>query len=585
MKRVGAKVLLFLGCLLTASAWAQQAPPASDAESEILRVTTRMVVVDVVAHDASGKPVTSLTKNDFTVLENGKPQTIATFAVRNASAPVSRRLAPLLQPHVTTNRPDLHDPDEPAVVLLLDGLNTSGRDLTRVRQQMLKYLAEHFNPNVKMAVMVLTSELHVLQDFTSDPALLKAALDRYRAQQSASARAKAEAGPLNDLPPPSALPLQSANIVQNTTLDPAVANSAGGSSATVAEQLAYLEERFANEVENYSRDTRISTTLAVLSQIARYMAGQKGRKSILWFSAAFPISVTGFDAADLSTSRIYDEQVRRTMNLLSDAHVAIYTIDARGLVGNKVGDVTPAYATGGMVGPEMNKALAKDSYQRFQEENLLQDVALDTGGQYFADNDLDRAIAESVRDTANYYIIGYYPANKKWDGTFRRIQVKVNRPGVHVEHRRGYFATDPFDWRKNGGEKVLTAAVGSDSLISTQVLFFARALPPAAHNDVNVEFLVDPNTISFETESENREYCSLQFEVQAFSKEGKLVRAEVQSAEAPLKAATYDRVRKQGIPMSVPIKLPPGDYTLKLGVRDNRTGLFGTAELPIQIAK
>ncbi len=213
----------------------------------------------------------------------------------------------------------------------------------------------------------------------------------------------------------------------------------------------------------------------------------------------------------------------------------------------------------------------------------MERVALDTGGQFFRDNDLGRAIDISIRDTSTYYLLGYYPAKRKWDGKFRKIQVKVTRPGAHLHYRSGYFATDPQTWRKNGGEEALTSAVKQDVLLATEVLFFARALPPAPKADLKVEFLVDPRTITFETAAENQRYCNLQFEVQSFSPDGKLVKAEVQTAEAPLRPETYDRVQKQGLPMSMEVKLPPGHYRLRLGVRDNRTGLFGTAELPVDI--
>src|SRR5690348_3052280 len=116
MRGLSRAFLVFLLCMMCAYAAGQQAPTASDAESTVLRVTTRMVVIDVVALDSSGKPITSLTRNDFTILENGKPQKIASFAVRT-STNVPHRQVPLLQAHVTTNRPDLRTPDAPAVVL------------------------------------------------------------------------------------------------------------------------------------------------------------------------------------------------------------------------------------------------------------------------------------------------------------------------------------------------------------------------------------------------------------------------------------------------------------------------------------
>ena len=98
-----------------------------------------------------------------------------------------------------------------------------------------------------------------------------------------------------------------------------------------------------------------------------------------------------------------------------------------------------------------------------------------------------------------------------------------------------------------------------------------------------VEFAIDPSTLSFQTEAGNLHHCTLQFEVQAFTPEGKLVKAEMQTAEASLPEPTYERVSRQALPMQVPIRLTPGKYILRLGVRDNTTGLFGTADLALEV--
>jgi hypothetical protein len=152
-----------------------------------------------------------------------------------------------------------------------------------------------------------------------------------------------------------------------------------------------------------------------------------------------------------------------------------------------------------------------------------------------------------------------------------------------LHYRRGYFAVNPSDWKKDGGERTLTAALTANSLPSTEVTFMARALPPQPDSDTVVEFAVDPSTLSFHTESGNVHYCMLQFEIQAFTPDGKRVKAEVQTAEASLPEPTYERVSKQALPMSVPIRLAPGKYVLRLGVRDNLTGLFGTADLAVEV--
>src|SRR5260370_19699151 len=118
-------------------------------------------------------------------------------------------------------------------------------------------------------------------------------------------------------------------------------------------------------------------------------------------------------------------------------------------------------------------------------------------------------------------MLGYYPSNKKWGGKFRQIKLQVNRPGVQLRYRRGYFGVNPSDWRKDNGEHTLTAALTANSLPSTEVTFMARALPPAPDSGTVVEIAVDPSTLSFETQAQNHHSSSLQFYVQAFTPEGK----------------------------------------------------------------
>jgi hypothetical protein len=230
-----------------------------------------------------------------------------------------------------------------------------------------------------------------------------------------------------------------------------------------------------------------------------------------------------------------------------------------------------------------NRALSSEVFQRFSTHDALETIARDTGGSYFNRNDLDYAIQSALRESSSYYMLGYYPSNKKWNGKFRNVKLQVDRPGTQLRYRRGYFAVNPSDWRKNNGERTLTAALTANSLPSTEVTFMARALPPQPDSDTVVEFAVDPSTLSFQTEAGNFHHCTLQFEIQAFTPEGKRVKAEVQTADASLPEPTYERVRKQELPMNVPIRLAPGKYILHLGVRDNTTGLFGTADLALEV--
>lgn len=604
---------IFFGCLfvlactlLPSVTVGQQAPPSPPVSETVLRVNTRLVLVDAVVVDKAGKPVTNLTAEDFAVLEDGKAQKVSVFSLHQ---PVQRKTQPpILEPHVTTNRPEAMQMEGTVAVLLLDGLNTPPQNQVYVRQQMLKFLAQHFDPSYKIAVLALTNKLIVLQDFTSDPMLLKAALDRYTAQTPAVARTGGETtlDPTQLTQPIINVPAQAntSGASGAAASDPGLPGSAGGANSSFAEDIAYMMRRFEKETQNYNTDVRVSVTLAALQNIARYMSGQRGRKVLLWFSAGFPISISGDSPEDMETSREYSDQIRRATNLLNEAHVAIYAIDAHGLFTGSMSDPgnSGLNERGQLfLGIDANRAMAKETFARASTEDALERAAVDTGGKYFHDrNDIDQAINLSLQESASYYMLGYYPSQKKWDGKFRQIRVSVRRPGVQVQHRHGYFAVDPQSWRKEGHDKDLSTALAPGTLPSTEVLFMARALPPAYNADVKVEFVVDPATILFQTKvaesgalpgakisadepAENQQYCSLNFEVEAFTPEGKLVKAEVQNAEAHLRPQTFERVQKQGLPMQVPIKLPAGRYKLRLGVRDNLTGQFGTAELPIEV--
>jgi len=482
---------------------------------------------------------------------------------------------------------------------------------------MLKFLARQYDPNTKLAVFALTNKLAVLQNFTQDPLLLRAVLDRYTGQTPAVARSggQMETASASVPPPVVNLPAHATGGPTGSGPDPGLPATlaAGGANASIFEDIAYMTDRFERESENFARDTRISVTLAALEQIARFMSGQNGRKVLLWFSTGFPFSVVGDSPSAMETERNYGDQIRRTINLLNDAHVATYTIDAGALVPSSLGDPSISGRDPGKVvlGIDTNRTLAAESFQRFSTHDAMETIARDTGGRYFNGNDLDQAIQSALKESSSYYMLGYYPSKKKWDGKFRNIKLQVDRPGTQLRYRRGYFAVSPSDWRKDNGDQTLTKALTGSLLPSTEVTFMARALPPQPDSDTMVEFAIDPSTLLFQAESGspqtesgsrrtgpgnrrtesgdlqaesgNFHHCSLQLEVQAFTADGKRVKTEVQTAEASLPEPTYEKVSKQELPISVPIRLAPGKYILRLGVRDNLTGLFGTADLALEV--
>src|SRR5258708_27314937 len=179
-----------------------------------------------------------------------------------------------------------------------------------------------------------------------------------------------------------------------------------------------MMDRFERESENFSRDTRISTTLSALEQIARFTSAQNGRKVLLWFSTGFPFSVVGHSPSSMETERNYGDQIRRTINLLNDAHVATYTIDAGGLAPESLGDpsLSGRDSEGKIhLGIDNNRALSGEAFQRFSTHDAMETIALDTGGRYFGNsNDLDHAFPSALTKARSYYIHFYDPSNKNF---------------------------------------------------------------------------------------------------------------------------------------------------------------------------
>jgi VWFA-related protein len=151
-----------------------QPPTNQTGNATVLRVQTRLVVVDVVALDHKGVPVTDLKAEDFTLREENTDQKIRTFSFQQGIQPqaaAATLVAATLPPNRITNMPRFKT-NSALNILLLDGINTSNTNQIYMRDQMLRFL-EKLPDGQPMAVFALGTKLRLLQDFTTDPALLK----------------------------------------------------------------------------------------------------------------------------------------------------------------------------------------------------------------------------------------------------------------------------------------------------------------------------------------------------------------------------------------------------------------------------
>ncbi len=187
----------------------------------------------------------------------------------------------------------------------------------------------------------------------------------------------------------------------------------------------------AQDLSNLVTKTRIEMSAAALETIAHRLAGVQGRKNLIWVSSGFPLVLSGH----LGVEQM-NEPVDRATRAANDANVAIYPVDARGLVVNQMPSVMTSGATFGNTGDLPPRPPSRTV--SFDSAKML---AADTGGRaFFNTNDIASAVRGALDDGRLTYVLGYYPSHGKWNGAFRTITVKVNRPGVEVRHRLGYAA-------------------------------------------------------------------------------------------------------------------------------------------------
>ena len=586
MQRSGCFSLLavFLFLLAAASSQGQtsapSAPPASQAAqtgapsqsqqpTAVVRVTTRLVLVDVVALDKKGSPLTDLKQEDFSLQEEGNDQKIRVFSFQQPS-PTNGDSGPVKLPaSMVTNLPT-YKTDRALNVILLDALNTNAVSQKYIRQEMIKFL-EKLPAGQPVAVYALSSRLLLLQDFTSDPTLLKQAIASLKSHNS----------PVLDNGAP--------------YLD-AASNSAlmeMGMQAMIQQIQLFQQENTA-----VMTDRRVEITLTALKSLARTLAGYPGRKNLIWMSSAFPgqLLSVGRGMRDQSGYRDYADEVERTANALNNARVAVYPVDAglgnSGVYsslsntdsnGNYLGRT--AMGTGG----SMNTELSRTSDDELARHTTMNSIAEETGGKaFYHTNDLEGAMRNSIEDGATYYTVGYYPENKNWDGKFRRIALKVNRPGVKLRFRQGYFASDPRGYAKTDAKKQamdLGQALSIENPISTALLFRAQVIPPSekTQNKVLIYYGIDAHAMGFELRDDGLQHASIDCAAQPFTAKGNPLPPQGQPFSAGLKPEDFQTVMQKFFPCNLTLDLAPGDYTLRLAVRDNATGLIGTANAKVTV--
>jgi VWFA-related protein len=554
-------------------------------------VTTNAVVVDVVVTKGSGEPVLSLQKQDFAVTEDGKPQTIDFFEEHTSKALPADAPSPSpeMPPNVFTNVPPT--PESDAVnVFLIDTLNTDRRDQIYVHKQILEFL-RNMQPGTRAAIFVLGSRLRFVQGFTTDTAVLRAALEDkkngFTAQKDITWRSRED----------------NADDRREVSTLAMMQTSAAGLEAIRESQ---------SDFANFQLGERVSMTLEALNYLARYLAGVPGRKNLIWFASSFPVTIfpSASQSHERSGAHTYTNAIRQTADLMKVSRIALYPISAEGTIGVHGMDADKQ-------GPQPQSGAASDWAEAAEHANAIsamEKLASDTGGKaFYNSNDLGTAVNRAINDGSYYYTIVYSPTNKKMDGKYRRIEVKLAEGKYKLAYRRGYIADNSPIKESQTDPDPLRPLLMRGLPSATQLLYRVRARPAdpqpgpraarAGKNSrladpvtrYNIDFMIrwsdlklnnvtSPADLESGPGAQGLWHVKLSIEVMAYDRDGKLVNALSATPEMSLKTDTYAAVQKAGMLAHMEIDLPRSDVDLETGIYDWGSGKAGTLGIPLHVA-
>lgn len=573
---------------------AQQSTKITTQESGIvLRQTVRRVLVDVVVTDASGHPVEGLQASDFHVAENGKPQSIRHFEWHSEKSAISALPnRPPLPPHTFMNLPEAPE-HGPLAVLLYDVLNTPLDDQLNARAQMLEFLKR--SSGRRIAVFVLGDQFHLLQGFTSDTDLLVEAVNRIGGPSLMGHQAELTGYPTRQAaspaPPP---PVSNRDEARWEGLSAAMTENAREAEAS---QLL--------------RD-RVQMTLDALVEIGHFLEDLPGRKNLIWYSGSFPSRIFADPAkspVNLPAGSLvrddsavnYTDCIKKATNLLNAAQVAVYPVDARGLLtGTPIAQRTAEFASMDLIGEQ-------------------------TGGRAFYNtNGLRQALETAADEGSSYYSLVYAPTNMKFDGSLRRISVHLARGNYHLAYRRTYYATDlatdTNQQPSTDGEESESAATASQfgAPSSHQLVFavhldavgapapttaeqmealapyleqaakaehrkFVPPTAPVAMQQYVIQYGMVAKQLVLPRSANGIHHSDVSIAALAFSENGATLRGTETRLKDDIPASKIDDILQNGFRAVQTFSVPVDTAVLRFTIRDEHSGRIGSLEVRLPL--
>ena len=423
----------------TVALYAQTQRPVEPQTQDKVVISKDEVPFDVVVRDKKGKVIKDLTAADFEVYEDGVKQQISSFkfvsstlAEDNPPAPATNKDSSssanvAVNPKESSGRSDAAGVS--AIALVFDRLSAESR--VRARDAALSYLGESVKKNELVGVFLTDLSVAVLQPFTGDTQLLKAGIEKVGSHASSLYTSNNEQARAARKTVANALltkqGMESAPPEPGTEFTAPVA-------AMMLGNLEWLEQN--------QRDQQGNATAHGLLHIASALRAIPGRKAVIFFSEGLILPPNVYEA------------FRAVINEANRSGVSFYAIDVAGLrTDSKTAEarreinsrselrIAQLGSTSDPNGPMTKDLERNEDLLRLNPDSGLGQLANETGGFLITDsNDLKNRIQQVGEDLHSYYLLSYSSSNQKYDGRFRKIEVKLKRSGLSVQSRKGYYA-------------------------------------------------------------------------------------------------------------------------------------------------
>jgi VWFA-related protein len=517
-----------------------QTPPSMSSRG-VLKVTTEIVLVNVVARDRRGELIKDLKKDDFTLFEDGKKQDVASFDFEKVDEMVMAGAAGstvtgtadkgggLLNTKVQKS---LDARDRRLMLMFFDFSAMEPDDIDRSVNAAKKYVNSKMQPADLVALMSLDTNLSLDLDFTDDKDKILAKLAAY-----------------------------------NNSEGQGFSNGSEGSSEGAAETGgSYTADD--TDYNTFSADRK----LLALESVMAAMGKIPQKKSLIYFSNG--ITQSGVDN---------QSALREATAAAVRANVSIYPVDVRGLSAFPPGGQAQSASLHGQ-SAYTGASVLSDLNGNDASQETLYTLAADTGGKAFMDtNDLSGVFSVVQRDTSAYYVLGYTSSNKLKDGRYRRLKVTVNRPDVKLEYRAGYYAGRDYQHMKSTDRETQLEDELAAELPETDLPVYAGASyfrQDDSHYYLAVSLVIPGSQIPF-VQAKDKDNATIDVIGQVLEN-GKLPVGRLRDT-VKLAVESSQQVRRKNVQYNTGFLLAPGNYHLKFVVRENSNGRMGTFETDVRI--